>query len=249
MLKNYSFIFLLIFVLSCKDSPEVEDVQKIIDTSIEVAGGDLYKTSNISFRFRDKDYVLEQQKGKRALKRMQYTDSGMVTDIKKGNDFVRLLNDDPVPVTDSMATVYGNSVNSVHYFALLPYGLNDPAVRKELLGKKQIKGKDYYKVKVTFDQQGGGNDFEDVYIYWIDQKTYKPTYLAYEFHVDGGGLRFRKAFNERYVNGIRFVDYYNYKPKREAVITQIDALYEKGDLELLSKIELKNVEVNPGNYN
>ncbi|WP_297762265.1 DUF6503 family protein [uncultured Muriicola sp.] len=249
MLKNYSFVLLLIFVLSCNDNTEVDDVQKIIDASIEVAGGDLYKTSNISFRFRDRDYVLEQLKGKRALKRIQYTDSGMVTDIKQGNSFKRFINEEPIPVTDSMATVYGNSVNSVHYFALLPYGLNDRAVRKELLGKKQIKGKDYYKVKVTFDQQGGGNDFEDVYLYWIDQKTYKPTYLAYEFHVDGGGLRFRKAYNERYVNGIRFVDYYNYKPMGEIVITQIDSLYEKEELVLLSKIELKNVEVNQGNYN
>ena len=30
---------------------------------------------------------------------------------------------------------------------------------------------------------------------------------------DGIGLRFREAFNERYINGIRFVDYNNYKPK------------------------------------
>ncbi|NNJ89524.1 MAG: deoxyribose-phosphate aldolase, partial [Eudoraea sp.] len=128
MLKKYFLISLSIFVLSCKDSPGVEDVQKIIDTSIEVAGGELYKTSNISFRFRDIDYVLEHQKGTRALMRMQYTDSGTVTDIKKGNSFERMLNEERVSVTDSMATVYGNSVNSVHYFALLPYGLNDPAV-------------------------------------------------------------------------------------------------------------------------
>jgi hypothetical protein len=248
-MKNYFFVFVTIFLLSCKDNQEVEDVQKIIDRSIDVAGGDLYKTSNLSFKFRGRDYILEQQKGKRVLKRIQYTDSGMVTDIKQGNNFERLLNKEYVPVTDSMATVYGNSVNSVHYFALLPYGLNDAAVRKELLGKKQIKGKHYYKIKVTFDQQGGGNDFDDVYLYWIDQKTFKPTYLAYEFHVDGGGLRFREAYNERYVNGLRFVDYYNFKPKGDAVINQIDSLFEKGELELLSKIELENIEVIPGNYN
>ncbi len=249
MLKNYFLVFLVTFILSCKDRTHLGEVQNIIDTSIEVSGGDLYKTSNISFRFRDIDYVLEQEKGKRTLKRIQYTDSGMVTDIKQGNNFKRFRNEELVQVTDSMATVYGNSVNSVHYFALLPYGLNDPAVRKELLGKRQIKGKDYYKVKVTFDQQGGGNDFEDVYLYWIDQITFKPTYLAYEFHVNGGGLRFREAYNERYVNGIRFVDYHNYKPRGKAVITQIDALYEEGELELLSDIELESIEVSPGNYN
>jgi len=249
MVRNYFFVLLTTFFLSCKESPGSEEVQKIIDTSIEVAGGDLYRTSNISFRFRDMDYVLEHQKDNRAMKRIQYSDSGKVTDIKKGNDFVRLFNGDPLTVTDSMATVYGNSINSVHYFALLPYGLNDPAVRKELLGKKRIKEKDYYKIKVTFDQQGGGDDFEDVYIYWIDEKTYKPTYLAYEFHVNGGGMRFRVAYNERYINGIRFVDYYNYKPREEAVIYKLDALYENGNLELLSKIELEDIVVSPGNYN
>ncbi len=249
MIKNFFFAVISTLVVSCKDSPGVTDVQKIIDTTIEVAGGDNYKTSNISFRFRDIDYILEHQKGKRALMRIQYTDTGVVTDIKKGNDFMRLYNEDPVTVTDSMATVYGNSVNSVHYFALLPYGLNDPAVRKELLGKRRIKGRDYYKIKVTFDQQGGGNDYEDVYLYWIDQETHTPTYLAYEFHVNGGGIRFREAYNERYINGIRFVDYHNYKPRVKTLITKIDSLYEEGALELLSEIKLEKIEVSRGNYN
>ncbi len=249
MLKYYFLVFLSLIFWSCKKSPGSGDVQKIIDTSIEVAGGDLYKTSNIRFRFRDKEYTLERQKSNKTLKRIQLTDSGIVTDIKNGNDFTRLLDQDTIPVTDSMATVYGNSINSVHYFAQLPYGLNDEAVQKEFLGKKEIKGKDYYKIKVTFDQQGGGDDFEDVYIYWIDEKTYKPTYLAYEFHVNGGGIRFREAYNERYINGLRFVDYYNFKPKGKAAIGQIEGLFEKGELELLSKIELEDIVVSQGNYN
>ena len=151
---------------------------------------------------------------------------------------------------DSLANIYSNSINSVHYFAYLPYGLNDPAVNKEFLGEMAIKGKDYYKVKVTFDQENGGDDFDDVYIYWFNKETFKPEYLAYEFHVNGGGLRFREAYNERYVNGIRFVDYNNYKSVSDSQsIYEIDSLFNKGELELLSKIELKDVVVSPGNYN
>jgi hypothetical protein len=231
------------------EDPRSEEAQKIIDRSIEVAGGELYKTSNISFRFREIDYVLEQQNGKRALKRIQYTDSGTVTDIKRGNSFERLLNDKPVKVPEKKAIAYGNSVNSVHYFALLPYGLNDAAVRKAFLGETQIKGKSYYKIRVSFEEEGGGDDYDDVYLYWIDTESFTPTYLAYEFHTDGGGLRFREAFNERYVNGIRFVDYYNYKPTGRSEVSELDDLFEAGKLELLSKIELENIEVSPGNYN
>jgi len=77
----------------------------------------------------------------------------------------------------------------------------------------------YYKLKVTFDQDGGGDDFDDTYVYFFNKATFKPDYLAYDFHVNGGGMRFREAYNERYVNGIRFVDYNNMKPIDENSIT------------------------------
>lgn len=92
-----------------------------------------------------------------------------------------------------MALKYYNSVNSVHYFAYLPQGLNDKAVQKELLGEVVLKGEPYYKVRVTFAQEGGGNDYEDVFIYWFHKQKFTMDYLAYEFHVDGGGMRFREA--------------------------------------------------------
>jgi len=46
-------------------------------------------------------------------------------------------------------------------------------------------------------------------------------------HVGKGGIRFREAYNERFVGGIRFVDYYNLKPKsKTSSILDIDELYE-----------------------
>ncbi len=74
--------------------------------------------------------------------------------------------------------------------------------------------------------------------------------MAYEFQVNGGGQRFRKAFNERKVGGIRFVDYQNYKNTQlDHHVHDIDKLYESGTLELLSEIRLEEITVNPGNYN
>ena len=242
-MKKYIFTLVLFVVFACKErkSPMLT-AQQIVDKSIEICGGEAYLTSNIRFDFRDKTYVLDNSDNKRSLRRITRTDTTVVVDVRTGSDFERFVNDSLIVVHDSMATKYSNALNSVHYFAYLPYGLNDPAVKKELLGEVNIKNQDYYKIKVTFDREGGGDDFDDIYVYWFNTETLKPDYLAYEFHVDGGGMRFREAYNERLRKGIRFVDYYNYKTKDSSIpIYKIDSLYQAGDLELLSKIELKNI--------
>ncbi len=62
-------------------------------------------------------------------------------------------------------------------------------------------------------------------------------YLAYLYHTDGGGLRFREAINQRRVNGILIQDYVNLKPEDEGIdIMTIAELYEAGELKVLSEI-------------
>ena len=238
-------VFLMCF-LACKEVEKSLTAQEIVDKSIAVSGGDFLNKSRISFRFRDAKYVAERNDWRYQLERIKTDSLNTVRDVVNNDGFSRYVNEKPVTVADSMASRYSNSVNSVHYFAYLPYGLNDKAVNKELLGEATIKGKAYHKIKVTFDQEGGGDDFEDVYLYWIDKTTFTMDYLAYEFHVNGGGLRFREAYNIRTVNGIRFVDYHNFKPKtKNTEIYDLDQLFENGELELLSEIILEDVEVSP----
>ena len=247
---RFTIIIILLITIGCRNrNSDNITVQDIIDKSIEVSGGNLYRTCNISFVLRDVSYELENSTGSKILKRIVNNDSTTILDILKQNNFQRYINDNPVIVADSMATKYSNSINSVHYFAYLPYGLNDPAVNKKLLGETQIGDKQYYKVEITFDEKDGGEDFDDIYIYWINKETFKPDYLAYEFSVDGGGTRFREAFNERIINGIRFVDYNNYKATANISVYELEALFKTKELELLSMIRLEDIEVNPDNYN
>lgn len=245
IMKKTFLILLILLVSSCKKANKKElDAQQIIDKTIEVSGGIHYKNSTVSFDFRDIHYISDQIDGKKLLKRITTTDSLVITDIKAHNSFQRFFNDSLLILSDSISNRYANSVNSVHYFARLPYGLNDSAVNKELIGEVLINGNNYYKIKVTFNENDGGEDFDDVYIYWVNKITLKPDFLAYEFHVDGGGIRFREAYNERYINKIRFVDYKNYKANNKVVdIFEIDSLFNTESLELLSKIELKNIRV------
>jgi hypothetical protein len=249
MLRFTVIIFIFIAIGCRNKNSGTIDVQDIIDKSIEVSGGNLYSSCNISFTLRDVRYELENNTGRKILKRIINNDSTTILDILKHNGFERTINGNPVIVADSMAAKYSNSINSVHYFAYLPYGLNDPAVNKKLLGETQLGDRQYYKVEVTFDKEGGGEDFDDIYIYWFNKETFKPDYLAYEFNVDGGGTRFREAFNERIINGIRFVDYNNYKASKNISVYELEALFKTKELELLSTIRLEDIEVNPDNCN
>ncbi len=247
-MKYLSIVLFGLWLFSCNEKQaKPTDADTIINKSIEVSGVDKLNASVIAFDFRDVHYVAGRLGGKFELQR-QFTDSTntFIHDYLDNKGFERFVNDSLITVHDSVATKYKASVNSVHYFAVLPYGLDGTAVNRKYLSDIEIKGKHYHKIKVTFNQDGGGEDFEDVFVYWVNKETSKIDYMAYSYtEEDGIGLRFREAFNERYIKGIRFVDYNNYKPMNENIaLKDLDIPFIQNNLELLSKIELKNVTIN-----
>jgi hypothetical protein len=244
------YLYLVLFGLmlfSCKDKKQVINLtaDEIISKSIEKAGGKAFDNSVIRFNFRNKFYVARRNKEQFSLIRMFKDGNDSVFDLLTNNNFDRFINESRVILDDSMKAKFSASVNSVHYFSVLPYGLNAEAVNKTLLGEEQINEKNYYKIKVTFNPDGGGEDYEDVFVYWIDKENFKVDYLAYSYNEeDGVGMRFREAFNERYIEGIRFVDYNNYKTENnELELFDLGKAFKEKKLKLLSKIELKNIEV------
>ena len=236
------FLSLSLFLLLGCSSWSKE--QKIIDRAIEAHGGKLYEKSRVSFDFRDRHYRILKTPSRFEYSR-EFTDStGLVLDILNNDGFVRTVNGKEVSVTEERKQAYSNSLNSVAYFAFLPYGLNDPAARKQWKGETELEGSSYDVIEVTFDEEGGGEDFEDEFLYWFNQENGRMDYLAYTYHTEGGGVRFRKAFNSRLVDGIRVQDYENYMPADKATpLEEMEALYKSGQLELLSEILLENVEV------
>jgi hypothetical protein len=245
-MKNIIFVLSIISILvSCKQENQ-PNAQDIINKAIEVSGGIKYETSTISFDFRDKHYKAIRNNGIYQYERHFIDSINKIKDVLSNNGFQRFVNDELIEVADSMVPRYSRSVNSVHYFSVLPFGLNDSAVNKTLIGEVSINEETYYKIEVAFNQDGGGDDFEDVFIYWIKKKDFKVDYLAYSYEEDNNeiGFRLREAYNERYVNGIRFVDYNNYIPiNKEADLLDLDKIFESNDLKLLSKIENKNITV------
>ncbi len=248
---KYLLVFLVsISILSCKE--EVKDnmqsknltAQEIIDKAIKTSCQGNCDNAVIEFTFRDMQYRSSRNNGKYKLERIKKDSINTIHDVVTNNGFYRYTNEVLTNVTDTMVVKISDAVNSVHYFAQLPYGLNAGAVHKKLLGEDTIKGTNYYEIEVTFSEEGGGTDFDDSFLYWINKETFTLDYLAYKYAANGGGIRFREACNPRVVEGIRFVDYNNFKPKNKEVdLSVLDKMFTEGKLVLVSKIETENVKV------
>lgn len=250
LLRNYAYTLLLLALMAFSTSctkEETPEAQATVDAALAAHGAENLEQGVVTFRFRDRQYRALRDNGAFVYSRT-FTDSTgqRVYDVLSNSGFKRTVNDAEVALPEERQQAYGESVNSVIYFALLPYFLNDAAVQKEYLGEATIKGQPYHKVKVTFAQEGGGEGFEDEYVYWFHQQRQTLDYLAYSFQENGGGTRFREAVNPREIGGIRFQDYNNYSTADNGKgfpIENYDRAFEAGKLEKLSEVNLEGVQV------
>jgi hypothetical protein len=233
-IKNYT----------AKTEKQLAKADSIVNQAIEAHGGDLYKTGDYSFEFRGKKYSFQNYG-------MDYTYSSeiqkgdsLIQDVMTSTTFERAINGLKQKLSSADAAKYGESLNSVIYFATLPYKLQDASVTKSFIEEATVKGKRYDLIKVTFGQDGGGKDFDDEYMYWINKDTHKVDYLAYSYHVNEGGVRFRAAFNPRAINGVTFQDYVNYEAPVKTPLQDLSKLYELGKLKELSQILTEKVVTN-----
>ena len=240
-IMKHAYLFLILLV-AC-DAP-IEDAQEVIDRSIEAHHAN-YLDKRIAFEFRERSYSVHRKASGYVYTRMWEDDSlGLIEDILvNSHKFTRTINGDTVLVDEEWSAKYASSVNSVLYFFQVPLILNDRAANKKLLDRVEINGRRYYPVQVTFDQEGGGEDFEDVFVYWIHDEDFTVDYFAYQYSTDGGGVRFREAVNRYTLDGHVFQDYINYEVTVGTALASIPALWENDELNELSRIENKNVRI------
>ena len=243
-MRNLIFLLPFFAILSCSKKNDDLNGDQIIDKAIEAQGGKLLDEAKLSFDFRGRHFSAKRKNGEFTLTKCSDLKCRDTVDVLTNNGFKRTIDGKPVSLPDSLETSYGSQVNSVHYFAVLPYGLDNSAVKKEFIDTATVKGKLYYKVKVGFEEEGGGTDHEDEYMYWVNRDNFNVDYLAYNYEVNEGGTRFREAYNSRIINGVRFVDYKNYVPEEQyPPLRSLDSLFENRELALFSVIELKNISV------
>jgi len=167
-----------------------------------------------------------------------------VVDRMDNDGTSRLVDGTPVTLTPAETASVETAVNSVVYFAFLPWRLQDPAVRLRDLGTAPLGGVTYRKIEVTFEADGGGRDWEDRFVYWFHPETGTLDYLAYHFHTGEGGTRFRRAVNRREEGGLLVQDYENYTSTRDLDdVADFDELYEAGELRRVSLVELDRLRI------
>ena len=220
---------------------ELSHSQTILNESIKAHGGELYNTAEYSFVFRGNTYQFANDGSDYTYTKKTVKGDTTIFDVLNNGLFTRAINGEEIELTEKQIAGGTGAINSVIYFATLPYKLQDKAVNTKYVDSIVIKDKNYDVLEITFAQDGGGEDHDDEYYYWINKDTKKIDYFAYNYSVNEGGVRFRSAYNTRVVDGITFQDYVNYKAEVGTPLKDLPGLYEAGKLTELSKIDTENV--------
>ncbi len=238
----------LLTLAACTEPP---DAETILARARAFHGSSVLDDAVVTFRFRDARFRIRRRDGRFTYART-YRDS-LGRRVREGltNDSLfRFVEGQPVALSAEERAAVATDVNSVVYFALLPYFLDASAVQARHTGVDTIRGVPYYRVAVTFQQESGGRDWQDRFLYWFDQEDYSMDYLAYAYGLGPGeepGTRFRTAFNARRIGGVRFADYRNYTadtlaPSRFAAYP---SLWAAGALDSVSTVALDSIRVRP----
>lgn len=243
---------LLLFLTGCQSAEKSPpSAQAVVDSAIAAHGGSVLDRAVVSFDFRGDQYQIRHDDG-RFLYQRTYADSAdrTITEGLHNEGVYRIVEGDTVDLAPEEIGSVESTVNSVSYFALLPYRLGDPAVQPHYHGRDTIEGASYHRIKVTFDDEAGGDDWDDVYMYWFQTEDYEMDYLAYAYGLDPDeemGTRFREAYNVRRPSGVRVADYMNYTSDtlRADQLHQYPELWSRDALELVSQVEIDSVRVRP----
>lgn len=250
--------FLVLGLWSCenesskpKENREINPTEEVVqkDTSellfqsvLEKHGGSRYDSAHYRFVFRKVNYSFKNSGSDYNYAREFQKDGQNIKDRMGPDSFIREVDGSPIELSGEDILKYRSSLNSVIYFATLPHKLADASVKREIVGKDSVDGHSYFLMKVSFKKEGGGEDFDDEYMYWINSQSKTMDYFAYNYQVNGGGVRFRSFYNRRQVEGIIFQDYINYEAPIGTALIDLAHLKEKGELTELSRILSEEIE-------
>lgn len=244
-LRLSALVLTLSFPLLAWGCQDPDDPSRIVGEAIRTHGGDTFEESTITFDFRNTRFRVERDGGRFRYERT-YTDPEGVRVVEAlTNEGISMeVEGASIPLTPQDRARIETAVNSVVYFGFLPFLLDDPSVRLRKLDDAEVEGEPYRKVEVTFQEEGGGQDWEDRFVYWFHRDRNTLDFMAYRYYRDGGGMRFRRAVNRREVGGILIQDYENMTGEVQD-IAAYDRLLEEDMLVTVSMIELENVQVEP----
>ncbi len=220
----------------------------VIDRAMRAHGTTALNNAILEFDFRGDRYLARRNNGLFSYERHWRDSSGTVRDVVSNDEIFREVNGERAALTERLESAILTRVNSIVYFASLPYSLRDPAVIARYLGTGVIDGETYDRVEVTFRKQGGGPDYQDRFLYWVNRSTSRIDYFAYYYLTDETGSRLRKLVNTRNVSGFLVSDHLNYSAIPDTIGSRIEGyepLIGTDGLELVSEVKHENVRIVP----
>lgn len=255
-----ALLALPLLLTACADSASPPDapsadslsVDELIRNAVNAHGGPVIDTSVVTFTFRGARFRLLHDHGRFRYERITTDSAGArVREVLSNDSLYRTVDGQRVTLDEEERSAMNTTVNSVSYFALLPHKLTDPSVEANRLGIDTVRGTPYHRVEVTFAQEGGGQDWEDRFVYWFDADTHDMDFLAYAYGLgsdeEAPGHRFREAYNVRRVRGVRIADYVNYTDTtlRPSSLASYPERLGTETLQEVSRVELDSVAVQP----
>ena len=225
------------------DGESISVADSVLNLALKAHGSWVLDTASFTFVFRKQTYSLGNENGV-----VKYTvtstenDGRVFEDILVGSILTRNIDGKEFDLPAAKKAKVSSALNSVIYFATLPYKLLDNAVQLVYDGPQIVKDQAYLGLSVTFAEEGGGEDHDDAFYYWINAQTHRIDYMAYSYKVNNGGVRFRAAFNPRIVNGVLFQDYINYEARVGTALNTLPKLFALDSLKQLSLIETEQVK-------
>ena len=230
------------------DAEAVALVQALRDAH----GSDRLDGATLRFQFRGDVFTTHRDGGRFRHARTTTDSLGReVVDVLDNGGLSRTVGGEPVALSEAEARRVETAVNSVVYFATLPYALTDPAVQARALGPDSVAGEPYDRLEVTFAQAGGGRDWEDRYLYWIHPERRTLDYLAYTYELAEGadgphdtGHRFRRVIGVDEVGGadgegVRIQSYENLTADSLGALEDYPAALAAGRTRPVSEVRTK----------
>lgn len=233
-------VAILVGLLSCDAASDSTEMNDSKPSELDILMNKMYnshgKLGDFRFKFRDVQYSFKFTDSDFIYTKYDTINGATILDSLDNAGFRRYENGRQLQLNQDEKDKYAESLNSVVYFACLPLKLQDPAVNLTYVDSVVIKNIDYHVIQVDFNKEGGGKDHEDIFYYWVNSENFQVDYLAYRYNTNGGGVRFRSAFNSRMINGMRFQDYKNYGAPIGTPLDSLALMFERHELELLSEI-------------
>jgi len=239
-MKRYIIIGLLAVFASCKTDTKqavaIPDTKRLLNLSVEKAGGDLFYKAEITFRHQGIAYKSRRVDTGYSLQRF-LPDTLRTVDILSNNGMVRLQKSEQVPLDSVQKKNYGAAVEKVYFWLTAPFGFLNTSDSLDYLGEVVLAEKQYHKI--SHQRQKG-----DVLVYWINTETFAMEYLAHRLDTDRRQLRFLEVIQPNTIEGIRFKNYRAYRPKDpKTALADLDQAFEAAAMHRLSDVVFQNIAV------